>query len=215
MTRTVLLTGFGPFPGIPVNASGLLVPRLAKAARARFPGVRITTAIVPTEWRRGLAAAAAALRRAEPDIVLHFGVSQRAEGFVIERRGVNACVTTADGAGHLPPLTLLDPHGPAEIAATLPVDAILRRLVAAGLPTAASDDAGQYLCNAVLYQSLSRAGRAVAQRPMMAGFIHIPASLVGDGPDQRSAMPGCPLTHATLIEGSLEIIAVCLEADAR
>ena len=119
-SKTILLTGFGPFPGIPFNASGLLVPRIARAARARFPGLTIATAILPTEWRRGPARAASAINRAAPDIAIHFGVSPKAHGFVIERRGVNACLPSADGAGLMPPLALLEPNGPARRAVTLP-----------------------------------------------------------------------------------------------
>jgi pyroglutamyl-peptidase len=205
---TLLLTGFGPFPGIPVNASALLVARLARAARARFSGVTVRSAIVPTEWGRGPARARAALESSGADVAIHFGVSARAKGFVIERRGENACVAAPDGVGELPPLGVLDPAGPARRPVTLPVAAILSRLKARGLPAAASDDAGGYLCNAVLYGSLAL---AAGRSGLIAGFVHIPASLAGGGSHQRSPMPGCPLTAEQALDGALEIIAVCLD----
>jgi pyroglutamyl-peptidase len=185
----------------------LLAPRIGRAARGRFPGHTIATLVLPTEWARGPSRVAAAVARIKPDIAIHFGVSPLAKGFVIERRGVNACVATPDGAGHLPSLAVLDPDGPGLRAVTLPVVDIVKRLKAVGLPVATSDDAGQYLCNAVLYSSLTQG----AQGGMKAGFVHIPASLAGGGPDQRAPMPGCQLTHAELIDGSLELIAACLE----
>ena len=46
----VLLTGFGPFPGVPENATAVLVPRLAKAARELFPTYDFVAEILPTEW---------------------------------------------------------------------------------------------------------------------------------------------------------------------
>ena len=206
---TVLLTGFGPFPGIPVNASGLLVPRLARAARKRFPGVTINALVLPTEWLRGPARVRAAIARNAPDIAIHFGVSPQAHGFVIERRGVNACSSAADGAGRLPPLAVLDPDGPERLASTLPVARIVKQLTAAGLPAVASDDAGTYLCNAVLFQSLALA--AGRKSGLLAGFIHIPASLAGAGPDGRSPAHGCTLTLDQALAGGLEILAACLD----
>lgn len=200
MTRRVLLTGFGPFPGVEVNGTGVMVPRLARAARRRFPGVVISTAILPTEWQRGPVKARAALARAKPDVVLHFGVSDRAHGFVIERRGVNACVAFPDGAGMMPPAPMLDAAGPKRRAVTLPVAGIVARLKAAGLPAVSSDDAGQYLCNAVLYQSL---GLMDADEGRMAGFVHLPASLAQPHVDGT-------LTVEQAVAGSLEILAVCL-----
>lgn len=191
---TLLLTGFGPFPGVPVNASAALVANLAPTARKAHPGVNVQTAILPTQWQLGPAQARAAIARLKPDIAIHFGVSERASGFVIERAGANACLAIADAAGHLPTLAVLDPVGPHERQATLPVDTIVRALTAQGLPVTASSDAGRYLCNAVLYQSLS-----LPAGPAMAGFVHIPAIL-----DTRS------LTLKQAQTGALAIIAACL-----
>lgn len=199
--RRILLTGFGPFPGVAANATGVLVPRLARAARRRFPGAVVRTGILPTEWVRGTGRARAAIERAKPDVVIHFGVSDRAHGFVIERRAVNACLHTADGAGLMPALPVLDEAGPKRRAVTLPVAAIVSRLKALGLPVVASDDAGQYLCNAVLYQSLG----LMAGGTGLVGFVHLPASLADDGADGA-------LTVEQAVAGSLEIIAVCLDA---
>ena len=119
------------------------MPRLASAARRRFAGVAIHSAILPTEWSQGPARAKAAYERVSPDVSIHFGVSGRAEGFVIERRGINVCLKTEDGAGHLPPLAVLDPEGSKRRAVTLPVAGIVARLKRMGLPVATSDDGGR------------------------------------------------------------------------
>lgn len=198
MTQKVLITGFGPFPRVPVNASGALVGRLAVAARRRFPGAVISSAVLPTEWWRGPRRAESALLRARPDVAIHFGVSSRAEGFVIERRALNVCESSPDGAGELPLAELLDPGGPKQRGSTLPVGAIVKRLWALGLPATPSDDAGTYLCNAVLYTSLGLA----AGSGRMTGFVHIPAVLAGGG--------ASPLNARQALTGGLEIIGVCL-----
>ncbi len=46
----IVLTGFGAFPGVPVNATETLVPLLAKAARTLFPTHETIDAILPTQW---------------------------------------------------------------------------------------------------------------------------------------------------------------------
>ncbi len=197
---TALITGFGPFPGVPRNATGLLVPRLAKAARRKFPEWRIATAILPTEWHVAPAELARHHARARPLWTVHFGVSREARGFVIETTGRNVCRDTADAAGAQPGSLYLDADGPPIRAANLPHDAIHARLVQSGLPATSSDDAGGYLCNAILYHSLGHAARAT--HPTRSGFIHIPADL-GD--------PGSALSLLDAIAGGLEILSACLE----
>jgi len=198
----ILLTGFGPFPGVQVNATGVLVPRLARAARRRFASHSVSTAILPTEWVRGPARARAAFERAQPTLVLHFGVSDRARGFVVERRGVNACVMAADGVGAMPASLVLNEIGRKRRRVTLPVPTIVRRLQELGLPAEASDDAGQYLCNAVLYQSLG-----LMEGAGMVGFVHLPSALADDHGEGA-------LTIEQALAGSLAILDVCLHMRA-
>ena len=200
--RTILLTGFGPFPGVPINASTALVGRIAAIGRPRHPTVTIATATLPTEWQRGPARAAAFITRLRPHIVIHFGVSAGARGFVIERCGTNACLAYADAAGNLPPLAVLDPKGPASRPVTLPVGAIVRALKARELPAAASDDAGSYICNAVLFQSLSLA--ATRSHPAMTGFVHVPSNM---GVNE-------PLPFDRAVEGGLAIVEACVLKEA-
>lgn len=199
---TALITGFGPFPGVPINATGLLVPRLASAARRKFSGWRIATAILPTEWQRAPAELARHLTRTRPRCAVHFGVSRDARGFVIETTGRNVCRDTVDAAGVQPGSLCLDECGPMIRASNLPLDTIRERLVRRGLPAQTSDDAGGYLCNAVLYHSLGHA--EAAPLPARSGFIHIPADL---------GAPGSTLSLADALAGGLEILSACLGDD--
>ena len=47
--------------------------------------------------------------------------------------------------------------------------------------------------------------------PAIAGLVHVPASLVGHGPDGRDTHPDCPLDWRMAVSGSLEIVASCLD----
>lgn len=211
--QTILLTGFGPFPGISTNASAEMVPRLASAAGKRMTGFDVRAEILPTEWRDGPARLTRLLSEFEPVLALHFGVSSRTEGFAIEMRGRNACAASPDAAGDKPASERIHEHGPDTLPATLPVHHIVARLRRSGLPARISHDAGDYLCNALLYHSLMLAQRH-AQSPIggwRAGFIHIPDAIVPRaGAGGRRSRSGCRLTLDQAIEGGLEIIAASL-----
>lgn len=160
----ILLTGFGPFPGVAVNASARLAALLAKRARRRWHGAHVACATLPTEWVRGPARLGALWRMHVPDVALHFGVTARAQGFEIERTGRNQCLDAEDACGQRPAAAHHLHDGPASFASTLPLDAIVEQLKAAGIPCCISEDAGSYLCNAILYRSLLHAATAASLR---------------------------------------------------
>lgn len=172
--RTVLLTGFGPFPGVPENMSMRVVEALAFRARRLHPGHHIVTAELPTEWNAGTQWLTHLIDTHQPTLSLHFGVSKRAEAIVVETRARNTCAAI-DAAGAAPCEDRLDPEGPDERAATVPAARIVARLKSAGLPAHLSSDAGQYLCNAILFHALGL--HAQSRLPGQAGFIHLPQNL--------------------------------------
>lgn len=199
--HTILLTGFGPFPGVPDNATARLVPALAKRARDAFENIAVHTAILDTAWNSAPQRAAALIAQHRPTLALHFGVAHEAHGFRIERVAANICRIATDATGCLPTSAKLDHHGPAMRPAALDTKAIALHLEACGFPVSLSDDAGAYLCNAVLYHSLA-AAEALSDKQgtaCLSGFVHIPADL---------SRP--PLTFPEAVEGSLEIIRSCL-----
>ena len=205
---TILLTGFGPFPGMPENASALLVPKLAHLVARRFHGHRVVARILPTEWEAGPARLAAHYLREKPGLALHFGVSERAKGFVIETLARNARRFAADAAGASPPSPCILKDGPATLKARLPADDIVARLDALGIPACLSGDAGDYLCNSILYHALMLAEKRPA--PTAVGFIHIPSSLVPRNERTTARSSKCALDWESALLGGLEIVRVCL-----
>lgn len=206
-----LLTGFGPFPGAPLNASSVLIERLARLAGGRLPGYAVHAETLPTEWQAGPARLAELLDELDPVIALHFGVSHRARGFVVETRARNARQDICDACGEAPDAPVVAADGPDEMSATLPVGLIVERLRRKRVPVQVSRDAGGYLCNAVLYHSLaearSRDARGIGPRR---GFIHIPDSLskFRGGGVRRSSVS--LLDWDTAVEGGLDIMAACV-----
>lgn len=214
---TVLLTGFGPFPSVAVNATMILVPRLAELARKQFPGVRFVFEVLPTEWVAAPKRVDALMKKYRPDVVLHFGVSSRARGFEIETRGLNVCAMAPDAGGVLPTSERIAARGPDEYRSLLPVAEIVRRLRRRGIKAFASRDAGTYLCNRTLFHVLSIEDKY--PELTRAGFIHVPSSLVGVGmtPQIRRLQSSSlsPLTWRAALLGGLEIIGGCLAQSVR
>lgn len=201
----ILVTGFGPFPGVPANATARLVPALAERARRAIPGHTVVAEILPTEWHAAPLRLATLLAEWKPVASVHFGVSYRAEGFVIEQRGRNVRDHVADACGALPGGECIADDGPEFLASTFPSSLIVERLRRRGLPAMLSRDAGGYLCNALLYHALHHGrGRGLALR---SGFVHLPDGLGGPLAGGRRAIGGRGLDWNGAIEGGLEILA--------
>lgn len=204
----VLLTGFGPFPGIPENASTRLASELSAAAQDLYPSHAFSWARLPTEWHHGPRRLHELYRELAPSVAIHFGVSSRASGFEIELRGRNRLAAVADAAGVVPLTSKIDPGGPDELPTRLPVTRIMTSLRAHGLPASLSRDAGAYLCNAVLWHA-SDFGRRHDQS-LRAGFIHLPAGLANLR--RQSKRPPTPsrLDWGQALHGGLLIVAATL-----
>jgi pyroglutamyl-peptidase len=206
--QTILFTGFGPFPGMPENISGRFVRMLADLSQRRFPAFRVVARILPTEWEPAPERIVALYAREKPKVALHFGVSERAQGLVVETLARNVRSPICDAAGRLPPSPKVSEDGPSELQAHVPVDDILKRVTSLGVPIARSSDAGSYLCNAVLYQSLVLASEGGATRS--AGFIHIPHSLGQKAGEKRLANGVNPIDWEMAMAGAFEIVRTCL-----
>lgn len=198
---TVLLTGFGPFPGVRRNASGDLVRALTRRARRDLPDYCFASAILPTEWDRAPGLIASLHARHAPRLALHFGVAAGAHGFRIETEARNFCRSLPDAAGCSPALPRLEDNSTTVRTVTIAARSIAAALASKGYPVSLSNDAGGYLCNAALYHSLALAeGRGGDCR---VGFVHIPADLTRP-----------PLELAEATAGALEIIKFALEPES-
>lgn len=167
----LLVTGFGPFPGAPVNQSAQVVQALARVAPdwARR-GFVLSTHILPVVFdvERALAPLVA---RERPDRILHLGVATRSRVVAIEVAARNrvSCVRP-DARGRVAGAMTLG-RGPAR---RLPHTSGAKAAVAmrrAGAPARVSVDAGAYVCNALYWAALDP-GAGRGQIPTL--FLHIP-----------------------------------------
>ena len=161
---------------------------------------RIVAGVLPTEWESAPKQLAQLYALEQPRLALHFGVSERARGFVLETRGRNECRDAPDARGARPLSRCISESAPESLDVSIPAKRIVARLTALGIPAGLSDDAGAYLCNAVLFHALRL---AEAEQGPRVGFIHIPPRIS----DRAAART---LDWDTAMAGGLEIIRVCL-----
>ncbi len=182
-----LLTGFGPFLSVVSNPS----ERLATYFEAHpVPGHTLTTRIVPVAFREATGIVQQAIADGGPngepfDVILMLGVAAKRPHWSVERLGHNrSTMTVADSESCLWPYPCIVADAPPTLPSTLPATEIVAALEAAGLPALASDSAGDYLCNHLLFWTLNHL--QARNHPARAGFLHIPADPITFAPGVTS-----------------------------
>jgi pyroglutamyl-peptidase len=166
----VLLIGFGPFPGVPINPSAVLVKALARRRRPALADMVCTTHISATTYA-AVDHDLPELFAEKPDIVLMFGVAGRRRHLCIETRAHNALsVLYPDVNGHRPQRGVIMLDGQTALRGAAPFVDLLGAARTRGFPARLSRDAGRYLCNYAYWRALERVRGA---RPLVQ-FIHIP-----------------------------------------
>ncbi len=172
MTRPrVLLTGFGPFPGVAENPSAWLVETLAEQPPSPEYDGELHARVLPTEWE-ATALMPRLYETLQPHVMIHFGLSERAKTFRIERSAHNRAALRADARGAMPSGRVIRPEGPDRFDTKLPAGALAAHLKSCGLAAVTSRSAGGYLCNFLYYHSLDWARRQKGARLVV--FVHVP-----------------------------------------
>ncbi len=173
--KTLLVTGFGAFPGVAANPTEALIARLSADPPQAGSGVQAHFHLLPVTWAMLEEELPRLYEAHSPAAVVHFGVASRRRMICIETRARNEAAGL-DASGASCNRSRLDSDGPAARPATLPVRPLVSAVAASGARVRASRDAGAYLCNATLWTSLARGLPAV--------FVHVPLPGTG-GTDPR------------------------------
>lgn len=182
---SVLITGFGPFPGAPRNPTGALARHLARWRHPALAGVRRTAHVFTV----GYAAVDRDLPRLivehRPQVLLMLGLATRTRRVRIETRARNARASFPDATGKRPPGRAIVPGAPHR---PMPIDAVplLVAAQAARVPVRLSRDAGAYLCNYLCWRALDH--RQGQHAPLIAAFVHVPKLAVA--PRRAGRKPG-------------------------
>ena len=166
--RTLLVTGFGQFPGAPQNPSAEVVRALHRDWRARFAraGIRLTTAVLPVVHAIG-PHLDALVAREKPDAVVHIGLAGSRRRVSVETRARNRSTSLKPDAGGRNSQMALSKAGATFRRCLWDAGRLAAALRAQRIDAALSNDAGDYICNAALWHSL-RPGAVPAI------FIHVP-----------------------------------------
>lgn len=195
MANTLLLTYFGPFPGVPVNPTVALAEGAVRALNTARPDLRVVARELPVSYDGSSAALRAALQEVQPDALISLGVAVGRDVVSLEQVAINldsAGIEDNDGDRRCD--EPIAPGGQEAYFSSLPVRASFERLRAAGEPVEISYTAGTYVCNHVFYEG-QRISRDLGLS-IPAGFVHVPA-ICADGEedaDGEEATEGVELT---------------------
>ncbi|WP_375409666.1 peptidase C15 [uncultured Methylobacterium sp.] len=185
MSGHLLVTGFGPFPRVPVNPSEIVARRLAAHPRLRrLLGDPPRLLVLRTAYDAIEESLVPALAQG-PAAILMFGVATRARRVRVEMRAINrASRLFPDACGRVATRLSLEADGPSQRRSTVSIK-VLTRLRGRDASCSLSRDAGRYLCNASYYRALRE------DCPVL--FVHIPPL------SQNS------IRMTRLIEGAVEV----------
>ena len=206
MPLTVLITGFGPFPGAPFNPTAALAERLAARRRPGFGDVRRVAHVFQTSYAAVERELPALIKRVRPDVVLLFGVATRTKYLRIETRARNArSPLFPDVAGERPGAATIDLGKAGTRAGRAPQRVMLAAVRAQRLPVRLSHSAGRYLCNFAYWRALTLADGGDAP---LVSFIHVPTVRRG------SMRPTAPrrLTSGDLLRAGEAVLAALIVA---
>jgi pyroglutamyl-peptidase len=205
----VVIAGFGPFPGAPVNPSGVLATSLARRRRPALAGLVRSAHVFATTYAavdRDLPK----LFAERPDIVLVFGLAGRRHQVCVETRARNAVsVLFPDASHHLPTRDVIKSGAPAALTGRAPFAQLVSALRARKVPARTSRDAGRYLCNYVYWRALEQAPKG---RPLVQ-FVHIPA--VSLKPRQKWHGGRSRLSIADLASAAEDLLIALVAASKR
>jgi pyroglutamyl-peptidase len=169
--KTILITGFTPFPGAPENPTAILVEAIMDGRIKAPDGVDLEARLLPAEFGASWEIFQKALVEVKPNAIVEFGLSARAIGFTLECIARNDMGPNPDNSGYQPQDSVIEPATPLVLPTGLPVEDIFVALKEKDLPLEYSQSAGAYICNHLFYRTMSLAH---SERPRIAGFIHIP-----------------------------------------
>ncbi len=164
-----LLTGFGPFPGVPDNPTQTVVERLAECRKRK--GCELHTMVLPTEYGRAAEMITSSITRLQPAYILCLGVARTA-WIRPERRARNLDNASLQDASGLVQQGPIIEGGKDFLRSSLDLPAIRAMLLEQGFTVKYSDDAGGYLCNHVFYRACMASARLKPRA--RCGFIHVP-----------------------------------------
>lgn len=170
MQKKVLVTGFDPFGGEPVNPAFEVLKLLDGKTLA---GHSIATQEIPTVRHKSIAVLEKAIDRHDPALIVAVGQAGGRFEITPERVAINVDdFRIPDNEGNSPIDERIVADAPAAYFSTLPVKAMVRAMKESGIPASVSNTAGTFVCNHIFYGMMHLL--ALEGKGRRGGFIHIP-----------------------------------------
>jgi pyroglutamyl-peptidase len=168
MNKSLLVAGFGGFPGQAVNPARKIVEKLARRKNAfGLAGIDLHVAVLPVEYEALSPLLCRLFIEKMPDAVLLLGVAARRKSLSVETVARNrVSLLRPDAAKQRAWSRFIVHGGPAILPSPCPAARLVALARKTGLPARLSHDAGDYLCNESFYLSLLMDRRA--------SFVHVP-----------------------------------------
>lgn len=165
----LLLTGFDPFGGEPINPAWEAV----KIVSDQVGDVEVVKLMVPTVFYKSIDTVAAAIEKEKPDAVLCIGQAGGRFDLNPERVAININdARIPDNEGNQPLDGPVFADGETAYFATLPIKAMAEEIRKAGVPASVSNTAGTYVCNHLMYGVLYTLANKYPD--VRGGFMHVP-----------------------------------------
>lgn len=189
----ILLTGFGPFPGAPVNPTEAIIAKAAAPDGAR-------TLVLSTQYDAVPGALEAAARE-KPNVVVMTGLAAAADRVRIELLARNEIAPgRPDASGKVWNDGVIEQDGPEALDTTADLPALFEALQGADVDYEISRDAGGYVCNFAYFHALRRfeAARIVFVHLPLTGTAFTASVRVGlrDGPTRQRILPEAEAVRA-------------------
>ncbi len=168
MGKSLLVAGFGAFPGHAVNPAQRVAEGFERKKRAfALAGIDVHVAVLPVEHFDLSRRLSRLFAEKSPDAVLLLGVAARRKSLSIETVARNrVSVLRPDAAKHQAWSRFIVHGGPAVLRSPCPAARLAAMARKEGVAAAPSRDAGDYLCNEAFYLALLMDRRAC--------FVHLP-----------------------------------------
>lgn len=165
----VLLTGFDPFGGEPVNPAEEAV----KMVSNNINGAEVIKITIPTVITKSVEAIEKAIEEHNPDIVISVGQAGGRFDISPERVAMNMDdFRIKDNEGNQVIDTTIKEDGQAAYFSNLPIKAMVKHMNENQIPASVSNTAGTFVCNHVMYGILYMIDKKYPN--IKGGFIHIP-----------------------------------------
>lgn len=200
----ILVTGFDPFGGEPINPAIESVKKLPD----KILDAEIIKLEIPTVAKKSINKIEEAIIKHNPDVILSVGQAGGRFDITVERIGINIDdFRIKDNEGNQFIDTPIFEDGDSSYFSNLPVKAMVQNIQNKNIPASVSYTAGTFVCNHVLYGVRYLIEKKYNGKK--SGFIHIPF-LPEQVVDKRN-MPSMSLN--TIVEGLIAAIEAIIQND--